>query len=136
MDSRAIVAIVVVAVVVGAFLLLNSSGPTEVASPTGQTIATSTPEEIVEESPEEVEEAPREPNTDNFDELPLARLEEVEGDCTLMYSVSSRRYGCYGCAGEICTVPDSRWSLASTDKYFCKAMEDGCKLYQKVELNR
>ena len=131
MDLRIVVGVVVLAVAVG-FLLLNNSGPV-VETPTteapseepGTTPAEegeTTEEEPVEEEPEDV--------------LPLVRLEEVEGNCTLMHSNSLRRYNCFGCAGEWCEYPDSRWALASSDKYFCKPMEGGCKLYQKVELNR
>ena len=144
MDFRIVVGVVVL-IVVGCFLLLSTLGPTDEASLTGEVISFKEPTQAGEEdtagegsaeegTTEEVRSREEVPVGGILDILPLVQLQEVEGECKLMYSVPSRRYGCFGCAGEICTVPDSRWSVASSEKYFCRAFEDGCKLYQRVEI--
>ncbi|MBN2517733.1 MAG: hypothetical protein JXB14_02730 [Candidatus Altiarchaeota archaeon] len=129
MDFKVVAVLIAVVGVAAAFVLLNlqmdgANDPTSSADNGMIAEKTSPGEDIPIERDITVRENPR-----------YTPPPEVEGNCTLLYSKTDKRYGCFGCAGGICETPDGRWAETDSDKYFCRATEYGCKVYQKVELN-
>jgi len=129
-------AIAIIAILAFTLIMNPFAGPAT-SSQTTDTAAedTSTDQQTTEEPPEEEDKPSHVFKDDGIDYINATYgevVEEVEGDCGLYQHIVSDRFECFGTSGAYQTTATNDYKEIESEKYFCKATEFGCKLYEKV----